>query len=106
MNARVKTIEDKASLLEHAEIMRINKIWMIAVHNKCNYGQNGLANLYAEVCKIASELYEDPEYWSVIDDLLCEKYEFEEFLPRENLAEREKLAAELHKSHGKKWRKY
>lgn len=106
MKARVKTDLEKLSWLERSEIMRINKIWMIALHNKLNYGQNGLMNVYSEVCKIAGELYEDPEYWDTVDELLCSKYDFEDFLPREDVDEREKIAKELHKEHGKKWRQY
>lgn len=106
MKARVKTDLEKLSWLERSEIMRINKIWMIALHNKLNYGQNGLMTVYSEVCKIAGELYEDPEHWDTVDELLCGKYDFEDFLPREDVDEREKIARELHKEHGKKWRQY
>lgn len=106
MKARVKTELEKMSLLERMEIARINKIWMVAIHNHCHYAGNGIANVYAEACKIAGELYEDPEYWQTVDELLCDKYGFEEFLPREDIDEREKLSADLHKQHGKKWRKY
>lgn len=104
LKARIPTIEDKASLLEHSEVMRINKLWMIALHNKLGYTANGILGVYAEVCKIAGELYEDPEYWGTVDELLCDKYRFGEFLPREDVNEREKLAAEIHKAQHKKWR--
>ena len=106
MKARVKTTLDKMSLLEKVEIARINKIWMIALHNSLGYTAKGIERIYAEACDIAGKLYEDPEYWQVIDDLLCGTYKFEEFLPREDVDEREKICEELHKFHGKKWRQY
>lgn len=105
MKARVKNMNDKITLLEKAEIMRINKVWMIALYNHLHFSGNGISNVYAEACKIAGELYEDPELWYRVDEKIKE-WKLDEFLPPENLDEREKVAAEIHKAHGKKWRQY
>lgn len=106
MKARIKTDFEKISLLERSEIMRINKIWMMALHNRLRYTQNGICGVYGEVCEIAGKLYEDPEYWGQIDELLCDKFELGDIVPMEDVDEREKLSAEIHKRYGKKWRRY
>lgn len=106
MKAHVKTAQEKASLLEKSEIMRINKIWMIALNQEFCFGKKRLLDVYAKVCSISGELYEDPEYWLKIDELLLDNLGFSDIIEREDLNEREQAAKEIHKENGKKWRQY
>jgi hypothetical protein len=105
VKARIKTELERIAELDRSEILRINKVWMIALHSHLNFQKNGVSNMYAEVCKIAGELYETPERWYYIDEKLRE-WELDEFLPPEDLEEREKTIAEIHREHGRKWRQY
>lgn len=105
MKAHVQTQQEKLSLLEKAETMRINKVWMMALNQKFGFAAKRLVDAYIEVCKISGELYEDPEYWSVVDEVLINKQGLD-FVPKEDLDEREKAIADIHKSSGRKWRQY
>lgn len=105
MKAHVKTQQEKLSLLETSEIIRINKVWMLALNQKFGFAAKRLVDAYIEVCKISGELYEDPEYWGVVDEVLIDKQELD-FFPKEDLDEREKVISEIHKTSGKKWRQY
>ena len=105
MKAHVKSQQEKVSFLEKSEIMRINKIWMIALNQKFGFAAKRLAETYAEVCNISGRLYEDPEYWEIVDKILIDKQKLD-FLPEEDLEEREKTIADIHKLNGEKWRQY
>ena len=85
MKAHVKTAQEKASLLEKSEIMRINKIWMIALNQEFCFGKKRLLDVYAKVCSISGELYEDPEYWLKIDELLLDNLGFSDIIERRRI---------------------
>ena len=103
MKARVQTKLDKLSLLEKIEIARVNKLWYIALNQEFGFGKKRLERVYAEVCDIAGQLYESPEHWIIIDERL-EKLKANEYLPPEDINEREEIARAIHKANGKKWR--
>lgn len=106
MKARVKTKYDYLSYLETSEIARVNKIWMVALNQELGIGAERLLRVFEKVCSMSSELYEDPERWMQIDDIIFKRFGFDDFLPREDLDEREEAAKEIHKLNGKKWRDF
>ena len=105
MKARIKTELERIAELDRSEILRINKVWMMALYNHLHFGKRGIGNIYAEVCKLAGELYDTPEGWYYVDEKLRE-WGFDEYLPPEDLNEREKTVAQIHKEHRQKWRQY
>lgn len=105
MKAHVKTKQEKLSMLEAVEVMRINKVWMIALNQEFGFAAERLSRAFAAVCKISGELYEDPEYWMQVGEILIGRNGLD-FMNPEDLNEREKIALEIHKASGKKWRMY
>ena len=106
MKAHVQSKQEKLSLLEKEEIMRINKIWMLTLNQVFGFGAERLVKAFSAVCKYSGNLYEDPEYWQEVDHLLVDKMQFGDFIEREDLEEREKTMLEVHRANGKKWRDY
>lgn len=106
MKARVKTPRQKYLELEKREIARINKIWMTALNQVYGFGEKRLLEVYADVCERSGEIFNNPEQWYYIDELLLDKFHMADLFEREDIGEREQTAKEIHKENGKKWRQY
>lgn len=106
MKARIKTKYDYMSYLEMSEIARVNKIWMVALNQELGIGAERLLRVFEKVRSMSSDLYEDPERWMQVDDIVFNRFGFDDFLPHEDLDEREEAMKEIHKLNGKKWRDF
>lgn len=106
MKARIPTKQEIEAKLTLEEILRINKIWLYTIGQCVRISKERLRDLYANVCKMAGDIYEDPELWLRVDDyILCELKLTEGFEP-EDYNEREWVAEQKHKEQHKKWRAY
>ena len=105
MKCHITTAQEKGSKLTLGEILRVNKIWLYVL-SRYKISIERQKNIYADVCEMAGEIYEDPELWLRVDDYIFEKMGFKEAFERENYDEREQVSEQIHKEHHKKWRKY
>ena len=106
MKAHIPTKREIERKLEVSEINRINKLWLYTLGQFTDITHKKSRELYAAVCEVAGRVYEDPELWIRVDEYCSNKLKFGDVFPAEDYDEREKVAAQIHKEHGKKWRKY
>lgn len=104
MKAHVKTWVEKQKELDRQEVSRVFKLCLMALYRDFGFGQKRLDRALKAISKVAVEAYETPEQWFYIDELLVDRYNLP--FDKEDISEREKTAAIIHKEHGKKWRKY
>lgn len=106
MKAHIPTGREIEAKLTLEEILRINKIWLYTVGQSVRISKERLRDLYANVCKMAGDIYEDPELWVRIDDYILGELKLTEGFEPEDYNERELVAAQKHKEQHKKWRAY
>ena len=104
MKAKLYDRERCADILHKTEIMRLAKIWLTVLNQEFGFGADRLKKAMDAVSRLSCKLYEDPEYWMRIDELLIDKYELTRYVSAEDLDEREIAAQQIHKKSGKKWR--
>lgn len=83
--------------------MRQN-LWLTVLNQEFGFGADRLKKAMDAVSRLSCKLYEDPEYWMRIDELLIDKYELTKYVSAEDIDEREIAAQQIHKKSGKKWR--
>lgn len=106
MKAHIPTGREIEAKLTLEEILRINKIWLYTVGQSVRISKERLRDLYANVCKMAGDIYEDPELWLRIDDYILGELKLTEGFEPEDYNEREWVAEQKHKEQHKKWRAY
>lgn len=84
MKVHIPTRREIERKLEISEIHRINKLWLYTLGRCVRISKERLRDLYANVCQMAGDIYEDPE--------------------PEDYNEREWVAKQKHKENHKKWR--
>lgn len=104
MKARIPTKREIEAELTLAEILRLNKIWLYTIGRCVRISKERLCDLYANVCQMAGDIYEDPELWLRVDEYILGELKLTEGFEPEDYNEREYVAAQKHKEHGKKWR--
>lgn len=104
MKAHVKTREEKQIEEDRKATNRVFKIALIAISDELGIGAKRLHRVMEKMSDIGSKLYETPENWYYADEYLIDRcgLPFE----HEEISERQKAAEQVHKMHGKKWRKY
>ena len=106
MKAHIPTGREIEAKLTLEEILRINKIWLYTIGQCVRISKERLRDLYANVCKMAGDIYEDPELWVRIDDYILGELKLTDAFGEEDYNERELVAAQKHKEQHKKWRAY
>lgn len=104
MKARIPTKHEIEAKLTLEEILRINKLWVYVVARSTRITRERLHEICKDVYKLADDIYEDPELWLRVDELLLDKLEFTDIFTPENYSEREEVARLKHRENHKKWR--
>ena len=104
MKAHISTKQEIEAKLELDEILRLNKLWIYTIGRCVRISKERLRDLYANVCQMAGDIYEDPELWVRVDEYIFDQLELIEAFEPEDYEEREWVAEQKHKEHHKKWR--
>lgn len=104
MKAHIPTKQEIEAKLELDEILRLNKLWIYTIGRCVRISKERLRDLYANVCQMAGDIYEDPELWIRVDEYILGELKLTEGFEPEDYNEREWVAEQKHKEHHKKWR--
>lgn len=104
MKAHVKTREEKETEENRKMTNRAFKIALIAISDELGVGAKRLHRVAKKMQEVGIKLYETPENWYYADEYLIDRCGLG--FDREEISERQRAAEQVHKMHGKKWRKF
>lgn len=104
MKAHIPTKKEIELRLTLSEILRLNKLWVYVLARSTRITRERLHEICKDVYKLADDIYEDPELWLRVDELLLDKLKFTDIFNPENYDEREEITRIKHKAQHKKWR--